>query len=86
MNFFDLWWGALIFFGFLVVEIWAAVDKHPGGTLSELVWKIYIHPKRNAHYTRFIFGGFWAALTLHGHGNPSDHLWDCYGVADSLAL
>ena len=65
MSFFDYWWILVICGFFLVVELWAAMDKKPGGTLSEWVWKIFIHPKERVHVSRFLFGSFWAGLTLH---------------------
>lgn len=68
MDFFDLWWVAVIGLGFFVVEMVAVFDKQPGGTFSEWIWKVYALRSRTAkyrHVRRFSFGGFWAALTLH---------------------
>lgn len=63
MNF-ELYWavvvGIVFFLLFLPVEIMAAVDKQPGGTLSETVWKIlYPNPKDKAYrFRRWIRIGF----------------------------
>jgi hypothetical protein len=62
---FYLYWVLWLAVGFLVVELIAALDRKPGGTLSEWVWTVFIWPRRYAFLKRFVFGAFWAALTLH---------------------
>jgi len=63
---FDWWWPVVWLGGaFLIVELIAALDKKPGGTLSEWVWSVFIYPSKNRHLCRMIFGAFWVALTAH---------------------
>jgi len=67
MTFYDFWW-PLVFIGgtFLVVEIVAAANHKKGDTLSEWAWKVFVFPRHMNHrLSRFIFGGFWGALTMH---------------------
>lgn len=60
-----LLWAAPLF---LVVELIRALDKRPGGTLSEWVWAIFaidLKPRRFAFLRRFAFSAFWVALGFH---------------------
>lgn len=63
MTYWLFWLGA-----FLVYEVWAALNKKPGDTLSESVWQWFAIRNPGAKWgtlRRAILAGFLAALTGH---------------------
>jgi hypothetical protein len=64
----NIYWAVLVGVLFLVPELIAALDKKPGGTLSEFVWEVFaidLRIRRYQHLRRFILGAFLAALVFH---------------------
>lgn len=68
MLFDDVFWLTWLLLLFLPFEIWMALDKKPGGTLSENVWEWIALRKKDAKYgrtRRFILMGFLVSLAAH---------------------
>lgn len=68
MIFDDLWWLVWLLVIFLPFELIMAMDKKPGGTLSENVWDWFAIRNKKAkfgHSRRLVLAGFMVALTFH---------------------
>lgn len=64
----DLWWLVWLLVIFLPFEVFMAMDKKPGGTLSENVWDWFAIKNKNAkfrHVRVMSLAGFMVALTFH---------------------